>query len=40
MIGSSSREDIDAYGYWAWFFGLIGAFGLVFVMFAFATPIS
>jgi hypothetical protein len=40
MIGRDSREDLDKYGPWPWIGGIALAAVLVWIMFAFATPIS
>ncbi len=40
MIGRDSREDIDGYGIWPWLLGLVMAGVIVWIMFAFAQPIS
>lgn len=40
MIGRDSREDRDAYGPWPWLGGVALAGLVVWIMFAFAAPIS
>lgn len=40
MIGRDSHEDINGYGKWPWVLGLVLAAAIVFIMFAFAQPIS
>ncbi|WP_256478419.1 hypothetical protein [Notoacmeibacter sp. MSK16QG-6] len=40
MIGRGSREDIDGYGVWPWIGSVIFAGILIWIMFAYANPIS
>lgn len=40
MIGRDSHEDINGYGLWPWFLGLVLAGVIIFLMFTFAQPIS
>lgn len=40
MIGRDSREDIDGYGVWPWLLGVVMAGVIIWLMFAFASPIS
>ncbi|WP_425098951.1 dihydroxy-acid dehydratase [Tropicibacter sp. S64] len=40
MIGRDSHDDINGYGSWPWILGVVLAVALIFVMFAFAQPIS
>ena len=40
MIGRDSHDDINGYGLWPWILGLCLAAAIIFVMFAFARPIS
>ena len=40
MIGRDSREDIDGYGIWPWLFGFVMVAVIIWLMFAFASPIS
>jgi hypothetical protein len=40
MIGRDSHDDINGYGIWPWLLGVVLAAVIIFVMFAFAQPIS
>lgn len=40
MIGRDTRADIDGYGIWPWLLEMVMAGVIVWLMFAFAQPIS
>lgn len=40
MIGRDSHQDINGYGPWPWIFGLVLAAVIIWLMFAYAQPIS
>ncbi len=40
MIGRDSNDDINGYGIWPWVLGLALACLIIFLMFAYANPIS
>lgn len=40
MIGRDSHDDINGYGVWPWIFGIFLAAVIIYLMFAFAQPIS
>ena len=40
MIGRDTRDDMDGYGIWPWIAGVVLAVVLIWLMFAFAAPIS
>ena len=40
MIRRDSHEDINGYGKWPWVLGVVLAVVIIWVMFAFAQPIS
>jgi len=40
MIGRDSNDDINGYGVWPWLFGIVLAGVIIYLMFAYAQPIS
>ena len=40
MIGRDSHDDINGYDAWTWILGLVLAGVIIFLMFAYAQPIS
>ncbi|MBD3679003.1 MAG: dihydroxy-acid dehydratase [Rhodobacteraceae bacterium] len=40
MIGRDSHDDINRYEVWPWNFGLVLAAVIVYLIFAYAQPIS